>query len=193
MMAARAALVGAACLLSALYAAVGALALQPNPDIPFRLYYGEMVLRHWPFRTHLLYEPGAVIRPTADLEYLGRDGWSASEPGGMWTDGDEASLFLRLADGPPTLRLRAAITAYNERYPEVDCDVAANGQVVARWVFRDGEPPGERSAPVPASLVRGDGLLRLTFRLHTPGAERRDRGADRRGVEFAWLILEPAE
>jgi hypothetical protein len=191
---ARLLLTGAAALLMSAYVGLAALAIAAESDLSWRLFYTEWALRYWPVRTKLHYALGTELHLDSDREYLGRYGWSEPENWGVWIDGREASLFLRLADAPAqNLRLRARLRREaNARDSRVGVDVIVNGTSVARWELEEREPEAERQAEVPASLIPADRLLRLTFHVRDsetlagPGSP-----SPRPGV--ASVTLEPSE
>jgi hypothetical protein len=185
---------GTAALLMSGYVALAALALAAQNDPSWRLFYTEWALRHWPIRTKLYYALGTELHPDSDQEYLGRYGWSEPENWGVWIDGSEASLFLRLADTPAqNLRLRARLRReVDARNSQVGVDVIVNGAPVARWELEEHEPEAERQAEVPASLIPADRLLRLTF--HVRDSETlAGSGPPSPRLGVASVTLEPSE
>ena len=96
-------------------------------------------------------------------------GWSVPEPWGTWTTGDGAEVTLSV---PPTskgpYKLVVDGTAYvTPEHPKQVVEVSIGGTSIAKWVFSVDAPVGERTAIIPAELVK-NGTLRIDFK--SPGA-----------------------
>jgi hypothetical protein len=125
--------------------------------------------------------------------FLG-DGWSALEPTGVWTVGEQASLALELTGLPPAAaELVLAVSAFvTPDHPELKVEVSALDEQLAGRVFRHGE--GQRILrvpfPVPASAHAG----RTLFELHVSDPARPvdlGLGGDvrRLGLHLEWLMV----
>jgi len=190
---ARPALIATAAALMSGYAALAVVAITQESEIPWRLFYVDWVLRYWPHRTKLFYQFNVELRPNSDLEYLSRYGWSEPEDWGVWIDGAEASLLLRLASAPVrNLRLRARLRGEVDwRYPQIVADVIVNGTSVTRWTLESDEPEVELEAEIPASVISVDQLLQLTFRIRDPSPSSGLGAHPRLGVIS--VVLSPTE
>ena len=112
-------------------------------------------------RTVTLEEVDRSVRPGEKIvftegsgaERLLGEGWSALEPTGVWTDGEKASLVLRLTDAPPAdAELVLAVSAFvTPEHPELKVEVSALGEQLAGRVFRHGEALRLLRIPLPAA------------------------------------------
>ncbi len=91
-------------------------------------------------------------------------GWSVPEPWGRWMDGRIGALAFRI-EPHRNIRLQFRLRAFIPLdRPFQHIDVLANGNLVAQQVFREPEDDSVLSFVVSATIVSGDGLVRLTFR-----------------------------
>ena len=107
-------------------------------------------------------------------ERLLGEGWSGLEPTGVWTDGERASLVLKLTDAPPgdvELDLKVAPFVTPE-HPELRVEVSALGEQLGarafryrRAIFRRGK---HLRVALPASVRDETGRAVLELRLHDP-------------------------
>ena len=108
-------------------------------------------------------------------------GWSPPEAPnpveGIWSDGLDASLMMRLQPQPSTpVLLEAKVRAFvTERHPVLDVFVVANGQSVGRWTFTSwGQPrqPWEaselRHLEIPAAVIARSPVLFVQFAMLDP-------------------------
>ena len=110
--------------------------------------------------------------------FLG-EGWSMLEPTGVWTDGERASLVLKLTDAPPgDAELVLEVDPFVTReHPELKVDVSAQGEQLGARVFRHRRAllrPGKGHPPlhvvVPASVRDERGRTVLELRLRDPAS-----------------------
>jgi len=120
---------------------------------------------------------GATVSLDTDAQHfrcmLGGD-WSGPEPWGVWSNGPQPRLWLRLAAQPQT---DLTMTFRAQAFP-VDgqgITVLLAGQPVARMVLR-GEP-SEHAVRLPARLLAGT-VLDLTFKVDRPQSPAALSGAD---------------
>lgn len=102
-------------------------------------------------------------------------GWSHPEPPGTWTDGPDAELALRLAPAPSgplqlTIHVQSAITS--PRQPVQGFTLLANDQAIGQRSVPASGLPLHHEAVIPATVLREDGILRLTLRIHHPLSPR---------------------
>jgi hypothetical protein len=109
---------------------------------------------------------------------LGR-GWWSLEPTGVWTDGESASLVLKLpADEPGDVELVLAVDPFvTPEHPELEVEVSAGGRQLGRRVFRHrrglfGRGKGHRPirVVVPPSARHETGRVVLELRLRDPAS-----------------------
>jgi hypothetical protein len=125
--------------------------------------------------------------------FLG-EGWSELEATGVWTDGEQASLVIRLTDAPPTdAELVLAVSAFvTPDHPKLKVEAWTLGEQRAARVFRDGE--AQRLVRIPWPEVAGSraGGRLFELRLSDP-ARPVDLGLgddDRRlGLHLEWLMV----
>lgn len=124
-------------------------------------------------------------------------GWATdSGSDGTWTDGPLAKLVMGL-EAPIERALFLTLNAgarpfVTPRNPQLDVEVAVNGEMVERWTFRYGQPETERHMHVPARVTAGHRMLDLEFRFLNPeapayvgaGPDGRLLGLNVRGVQI---------
>jgi hypothetical protein len=122
------------------------------------------------------------------------EGWSSLEPAGVWTDGERASLVLRLTDGVPDnaeLVLNVAPFVMPE-HPVLEVGASVAGRQLAIRVFRHGDVPSLLRVPVPPGVRGAGGRTVVQLELRDP-ARPSDLGLgdDTRclGVQLRWLLL----
>jgi hypothetical protein len=135
-------------------------------------FSGETIYRNekgpsWP----LTYSPGdtLVFRKGGNAKQYQGPGWSWEEDHGTWTDGSEATLFMKL-DGAADIPMEVLISGQafvSKQHPEQSVDVFANDQLLAHWTFRNEDSLTELHAAMPAELVRSPSL-KLSFRILNP-------------------------
>jgi len=103
-------------------------------------------------------------------------GW-VPDPTGIWTDGSESSLLMRLgSERLPPLRLVAEAGALvTERHPKLDVFVVANGQSLGRWTFTTWTGSGipmesseTKRIDIPAAVVAKSRVLLIRFVVANP-------------------------
>jgi hypothetical protein len=125
--------------------------------------------------------------------FLG-EGWSELEGTGIWTDGEQASLVIRLTDAPTTdIELVLAVSAFvTADHPELKVEAWALGEQVAARVFRQGEAQRLVRIPWPEVAGSNEGRRLFELRLFDP-ASPVDLGLgddDRRlGLHLEWLTV----
>jgi hypothetical protein len=122
------------------------------------------------------------------------NGWSRLEPMGVWTDGDEASLVLRLMDAPPKdAELILGVTPFvTADHPELEVEASALGERLAHRVFRHGKANRLLRIPLPAAASGQAARVPFELRLCDP-ARPADLGlgGDERslGLHLQWLLV----
>jgi len=98
------------------------------------------------------------------------DGWSGLEPWGMWSEGRECQLLIRLEAIPSAdLILSADVIAFTRKVlPRQKINILANDSLVGKWVFTYGEPDRERKLLIPMEVFREAPVLKLTFEILNP-------------------------
>jgi hypothetical protein len=136
-----------------------------------------------------------VFTKGSGAERFMREGWSALEPTGVWTDGERASLVLRLRDVQPAdAELVLAVSAFvTPDHPELIVEVSAFDKQLAARVFRHGEAQRLLRVPFPAAAGVAQGV-RTPFELHLSDPARPvDLGlgndARRLGLHLEWLMV----
>ena len=153
-------------------------------------------------RTVALEEVDRSVRPGEKIvfaegsgaERLLGEGWSFLEPTGVWTDGERASLVLKLTDlAPAAAELVLAVSAFvTAEHPELKVEVSALDKQLAGRVFRHGE--AQRLLRIPWPAARGDQAGRTPFELHLSDPARPvDLGLGddprRLGLHLEWLMV----
>jgi hypothetical protein len=121
-------------------------------------------------------------------------GWSDLEPTGVWTDGDRATLALRLTDGvPDDAELVLSVAPFvTPEHPVLEVKASVAGQQLATRVFRHDEAPSLLRVPVPPSVRGFGGRTVVELGLRDP-ASPADLGLGddtrRLGVQLRWLLL----
>ena len=135
-----------------------------------------------------------VFTEGSGAERLLGEGWSAPEPTGVWTVGEQARLVLKLTDGVPEdaeLALRVAPFVAPD-HPALEVEASALAQQLAALVFRHGEVPGVIRIPLPAAVRSQEGRIVVALSLRDP-ARPADLGLgdDLRllGVQLRWLMV----
>jgi hypothetical protein len=133
-----------------------------------------------------------VFTVGSGAERLLSEGWSAPEQTGVWTDSDQASIVLRLTDlSPEAAELVVAVSAFvTPDHPELEVEVSALGERLARRVFRLGEAQRLLRIRWPAAAQSG----RTRFELHFSEPVRPiDLGLGddprRLGLHLEWLMV----
>ena len=128
-------------------------------------------------------------------------GWSALEPTGVWTDGEKASLVLKLTDAPPgDVELDLVVDPFvTPEHPELRVEVSAQGEQLRARVFRHRRAIFRRvnaqhlRVILPASVRDETGRVVLEVRLHDP-ARPLDLGLSddsrRLGLYLRWLAVQ---
>jgi hypothetical protein len=135
-----------------------------------------------------------VFSEGSDAGRLLGDGWSTLEPTGVWTDGEEASLLLRLTDAPPAdAELVLGVTPFvTPDHPELEVEASALGQRLAHRAFRHGKPDRFLRIPLPAAARGQAARVPLELCLRDP-ARPVDLGlsGDERmlGLHVQWLMV----
>jgi hypothetical protein len=118
-----------------------------------------------------------VFSEGSGAERLLGEGWSEPEATGVWTDGDRASLVLKVTNVPPgDAELVLAVDPFvTPDHPELEVEVSAQGQQLGtrvfrhrRAVFRRGRPHRPVRAVLPESVRDETGRAVLELRLHDP-------------------------
>jgi hypothetical protein len=118
-----------------------------------------------------------VFSEDSGAERLLGEGWSAPEPTGVWTDGEKASLVLRLMDAPPEdVELVLAVDPFvTPDHPDLRVDVSARGEQLGARVFRHrralfrlGKGHQPLHVTLPASVRGETGQVLLELRLQDP-------------------------
>jgi hypothetical protein len=125
-------------------------------------------------------------------ERLLGEGWSALEQTGVWTDGYQASVALRLTDlSPEAAELVVAVSAFvTPEHPELKVEVWALGERLAARIFRLGEAQRLLRIPWPAAAQSGRTLFEL--RVSDPARPVDLRLGDdprRLGLHLEWLMV----
>jgi hypothetical protein len=163
-----------------------------DDDRPFGLLLRSLTLRG----IDRSVRPGETIvfDETSGAERLLGTGWSKIEPTGVWTDGEHASLVLRLTDGVTDdveLVLRAAPFLTPEHsLLEVEASAGAEQPVTA--VFRHGVEPPVLRVPLPPAVRGHEGRTVVDLELRDP-ARPADLGLGddqrRLGIQLRWLLV----
>lgn len=134
------------------------------------VFCSELVIRDTTVTPTNVYNLGSVLRfgQDAGSEPFRVTGWSATEPNGTWTEGQNATLELRGLPAGKPLDLRALIGGMIKLpdLPSQPTEVYANGRLIANWQVAD--PPKDFRAQIPADLMKNADRLTLQFR--TPRA-----------------------
>ncbi len=130
---------------------VGSLAVEP---VDRRVPVGEEV--------HFCTGSGA--------ERLLGEGWSAPEPTGVWTDGDEARLALRLTGSPPAaVELVLDVVPFlTPEHATLQVEVWMGEERVAVQTFRHGEAVRPLRVHLPDALMDAKRRVLLDLRLRHP-------------------------
>lgn len=120
-----------------------------------------------------------VFSEGSGAERLLGEGWSEPEATGVWTDGDRASLVLKLTNVPPgDAELVLAVDPFvTPDHPELEVEVSAQGEQLGtrvfrhrRAVFRRGRAHRPVRAVLPESVRDETGRAVLELRLHDPAS-----------------------
>jgi hypothetical protein len=135
-------------------------------------------------------------------ERLLGEGWSELEPTGVWTDGERASLVLKLTDAPAgDVELDLAVDPFvTPEHPELRVGVSTQGEQLGarvfryrRAIFRLGNAHQHLRVVLPASVRDETGRVVLELRLHDP-ASPLDLGLSddsrRLGLNLRWLAVQ---
>lgn len=110
------------------------------------------------------------FRKAEDIRKYAAGGWLSPENWGMWSSGDkEAAVSIPLS-GPiagPYKLVVSGLTFVNETHPSQIVNVNVNGTQIVTWKFKKGDTLSEKSAEIPAALIKG-GTMHISFT--TPGA-----------------------
>jgi hypothetical protein len=99
------------------------------------------------------------------------EGWSQPERWGMWSDGKQASLGIRLPEQLPdqlllTVRLVTAIGVDGQQA----IDLVINGQKTAHWIFHHNDKQEVRSSVVSRSIAAVRQPMQVSFVIDHPVA-----------------------
>jgi hypothetical protein len=135
-----------------------------------------------------------VFAEGAGAERLLGAGWSSVESGGVWTDGEHASLVLRLTDGVPDdaeVVLRAA-PFVTPQHPVLEVEASAGAEQPVTAVFRHGVQPPLLRVPLPPAVRGHEGRTVVDLELRDP-ARPADLGLGddqrRLGIQLRWLLV----
>ena len=118
-----------------------------------------------------------VFRQGSGADRLLGKGWSSLEPTGVWTDGEKASLILRLTDAPTgDFELDLVVDPFvTPEHPQLRVEVSAQSEQLGarvfrhrRAIFRLGNAHQHLRVVVPASVRDETGRVVLELRLHDP-------------------------
>jgi hypothetical protein len=135
----------------------------------------------------------AFAKGSGAERYLG-EGWSELEPTGVWTDGERASLALKLTDLPPAVaELVLAGSAFvTPDRPELKVEVWAQGERLAGRGFRYGEALRllRVTWPAAAGVEQDRALFELRFSEPASPLELGLNDDVRRlGLHLEWLMV----
>lgn len=138
--------------------------------LAFAIHEAKVGEEYYAVGDTLHFDAGRVVR-----EQL-RQGWSAPEDWGVWSDEGSAAIALVLAEpvGDEVLRLEleARLLVLPGESTPPTLEVLANGATIGRWTPDDGSFH-ELSWALPGSLIPQSGRLELVFRvtpMRTPAA-----------------------
>ena len=112
-------------------------------------------------------------------ERLLGEGWADPEPTGVWTDGEKATLVLKLTGAPPgDVELALEVDPFvTPDHPELKVEVSAGGEQLGgrvfrhrRAVFRLGKGHRPLRVLLPASVRDETGRVALELRIHDPAS-----------------------
>lgn len=120
----------------------------------------------------LPYRLGETATLAGNTSLLGRrHGWAATESWGVWTQGQRASLVLRLAEaaaGDLEMAVEGRIFT-TPAHPRQEVEIRVNGTPVALWTAVEGTPASPVwHAHVPAAAVAGQQDIRIDFHIADP-------------------------
>lgn len=118
-------------------------------------------------RYEMAYALGTELFASEATDGCVLDGFSGSEAGGRWTDGEEAQLTFTLSN-PAASALTLSLTAdafLAPQHPQQRVEVLVNGHTIERWTFQPNPPSRDRQVLIPASIVAGQTRVVVTFRL----------------------------
>lgn len=161
--------------------------------IAFAIHDVKVGMEYYALGDTLHFDSGRVVRDRL------REGWSAPEDWGVWSDEGSATLAFVLAepvaDEVLSLELDARLLVLAGEPTPPTLEVVANGATVGRWTPDDGSFH-ELSWDLPGSLVPPSGQLELVLRvspMRTPA--ELGLGQDRRtlGIALRSLRLGPKD
>ena len=143
-----------------------------NSESHLVLQYGEggyLTEESWP-TSYILGDKISFLPEGNGNAYMVK-GWSQPEPGGTWTDGEEAEIILNLAQ--PVVNDLILVAKFfpfvNDLHPELSVDVLVNEETIATWVIAFKPDIADQGiAPIPVSLLEDASLLTIKFRIHEP-------------------------
>ncbi len=116
---------------------------------------------------------GQPVDFNSRAHYVTGHGWSAPDPSGVWTDGDTASMRLRVVgyqSGDLTMSVASHAFLLGS-HNRVTVAVRVNGNVVGHFEYTPERNEGVRRVDIPASAVReANGILNITFMIDAPAA-----------------------
>ncbi len=135
-----------------------------------------------------------VFSETSGGERLLGAGWAKVEATGVWTDGENASLVLRLTDGVPEdaeVVLRAAPFVTPD-HPVLEVEASAGAEQPVTSVFRHGAAPPLLRVSLPPAVRGSGGRTVVNLGLRDP-ARPADLGLGddvrRLGIQLRWLLV----
>ena len=97
-------------------------------------------------------------------------GWSQPEPWGMWSDGKQASLGIRLPEQlPDQLLLTVRLVTIGVDGQQA-IDLVINGQKTAHWIFHHNDKQEVRSSVVSRSIAAVRQPMQVSFVIDHPVA-----------------------
>jgi hypothetical protein len=139
-------------------------------------------------------EEKIVFSDDSGADRLLGNGWSEPEPTGVWTDGSEASLVLKLTAAPPRgAELVLGVTPFvTPRHPELEVEVSALGEQLGRQVFHQGKADRLLRGRLPGVARAQGARIAFELRLRDParpahlGLSDDERSL---GVHLQWLMV----
>jgi hypothetical protein len=151
-----------------------------------------------------------VFREGSGGERLLGGGWSHLEPSGVWTDGETASLVLRLEEIAGDAELVLAVEPFvTPQHRELALEISACGQPLGSQVFRHGRRRLRRTRArfgigrphqlvrvrLPVAVRDDSGRVVVDLRIADPASPRAlglSEDPRRLGVHLRWLALKPS-
>lgn len=112
------------------------------------------------------YAFGTAVKAGTDGEFqrYAVSGWSKTEEQFTWSEGNTAVLAIRVpaTEAGIALKMRANGFMHPPDLPHQPVEVLVNNQKVADWTVGE---VAEHSAVIPPELLKGGGLLTITFKM----------------------------